>query len=1176
MAFKPTEAQKQAINSRGALLVSAAAGSGKTAALVEHIMQCILDPEESIDINRLLVVTFTNAAAAEMKERIGKRIQEELKNAPGSPRLIKQQMLLDKANISTIDAFCKNLITQHFEQLDLSPDFKIISETSLTLLKHAAMEETLNDYFENHPQETEYLAKLVGADNGTSRLEESITIIYNYIRSLPFPKQWTDSVCESYRQFDSVSTSLWGIPLMEKGATLVNSAVVTLEQGIKELEWEPDLNPKRVDRLQQGLDGLKKIQKSLQEQNWDDTVSLCNTCPAVNFQGANSPDNAAKETSNNLQRLHKSTLATLKSWFFITQEECKEQCRLLAPAVSLLMDCVWEFSNRLDEKKKQQNTLDFSDIEYAALSLLVTLEDGKAVPTPLAEELSREFAYVMVDEFQDSNDLQTAIYKALSRNGETLFTVGDIKQSIYRFRKANPRNFLTMLDEYPLYDEIHYPGKVLFKGNFRSRPEVCETVNQLFTLVMSREAGDVDYDEDHELIPEQNFPPCHCPVVLDFLERDEREDAQLEADRIAQHIRKFMEAPCVTDDGALRPAKPEDCVILLRSNRTKAPVFVQRLQEHGIPAIAESSDGFFEKREIACVLDLLRTIDNPTDDVALLSTLLSPFFGFTAEEIAQIRLHGKRQSLISCVECHSKEGNQKATDFLTTVDRLRTQAVTQSPKELLQTLYRTYHYPALVQLWDKGDARKQNLLALLSLAEDCEQNGFDRLDGFLAYVTKLSKEERPFTPSVDTAGFRGVRVMSIHHAKGLQFPICFVAGCGARPNNQEYSNPVLLDEKLGVGFTLFNDDTQTKTTTFPREIIKAENKRSAFSEELRILYVAMTRAIDHLVLLSSLDDPVKSVEKSVLALTGQLEETGRIHPQLVLSAPNFWQLLLYYALLHPAGNQLRVHANTPYGYLDAPNENLQVNLLQSNHVSLPKESTPVEAQPLRPTDTAYLEQITRQMSYQNPYAPLEQVFSKRSVSALTHEQGELLRVPRPAFLQQEGLSSAEKGTALHAFMQYADYSAAANDPQREIQRLVEQAFITPQQGAVVDAQKLNTFFQSQLYHRMESSQTLLREHRFMAALPVTQIDPSIPKEFEQETTVVQGIVDCMFEENGGFTVVDYKTDRVKTPEELVKRYEQQLTLYAKILKESSGIQVKELLLYSFHLSQAIPVPMDCN
>ncbi len=1172
MAKTFTRQQQDAINSRGALLVSAAAGSGKTTVLVERIVQCMLDPHDPCDINQMLVVTFTNAAAAEMKTRIEQRLQQELSLHPDTTRLQEQLMYLQKANISTIDAFCKNLITQYFEVLDISPDFSVISETALSLLKREAMDETVEDLLTRYPGDFGALTLCLG-ENRPTAVTDAIAIVYEYLRSLPFPQLWLERVRGYYRNFSDMTCSPWGEYLMTRALAKVTRAIVTLENGLKELEREPDLNPKRYDRLAEGLQGLVAFRKALEQKDWNGVYSLCQTTLPVNFTGANMPDSALKDTTVTLQQTQKDVLASLGETFTAPLEQLEEEFKALAPVIDFLFTCVTEFWNRLDEKKKEKNVLDFADIEYAALSLLVTLEKGGPTPTPLAKEIAEEFRYVMVDEYQDSNNLQNEIYNALSQGGKTLFTVGDVKQSIYRFRKANPRLFLDMLDSFPQYNGTNSPATVVLDGNFRSRKEICHTVNAFFSFVMSKEAGDIAYDESHYVNPlNDDFPPAQAKVTLDILETDDRTVIETEADRIAMHIKELTTTPCVTKDGELRCATYNDCVILLRSHKNKAPYYVKRLQEQGIPAVADSTDGYFAKREIRLVRAILSCINNPTDDISLLAVLLSPLFGFTAQEVAKLRLLAPKGSLFSCLQAGAKEGNPKAVEFTNALNSLRLYAVTLTPKQLLERVYRTYHLTALVQLWERGEARKQNLLALLSLATDCEQNGITRLEGFLSYLTKLEEEKQNYTPSTNATAGQGVRVISVHASKGLQFPICFLAGCSNAKNHEESKHPLVLHEQLGVGITLHKAATGTHTKTPARYAIEEKNKQAEMGEELRILYVALTRAVDRLYLFSTRKDPVKDIEKAALTLNGNVKD-GKLHPDLVLSAPNFGQLFLYFALLHPAGNLLRVHGNTPYGYLQANEEDFGVNLVQSQQIQLPPASLDADQQPLRAVEPQILDTLTQTLSYQNPFAGVEQILAKRSVSALTKETGGVPPIPRPAFLQEGGLTPAEKGTALHQFMQYANYTAAAQNPAREIRRMVELSFITPAQGDAVDVEKLTAFFQSDLYRRMASAKQVLREHKFMASLPVTQIDPTLPPELAEEQVVVQGITDCLFHEADGFVLVDYKTDKVKSAGELISRYQDQLQLYAKMLQSTSNIHIKELLLYSFCLNQEISIPL---
>lgn len=1177
MSFQATVNQQRAIDSRGAVLVSAAAGSGKTAVLVERIISCILDPVHPMDVNRMLVVTFTNASAAEMQERIRRRLEEEARKDPGNLRLLRQQMLLNKANISTIDSFCKALVSEHFDLLELSPDFTLLSESNLSLIKKSAMEDTLNHFFTTRKEDFTQLAKTVGADPATGNLEQAIETVYEYIRSLPFPRQWTDRVREQYRCFSHIEDSVWGQALLHKGKAVLQRGIHALTYALQQLSEDPVVEEKRGPRLADTLKEWMTLRTAMEQGDWDTTAALCGGLKKISFQGVSLPkgyDSPAKALTVTMQAVSEKIAATLQKLFRFSAEECKSQCRLLAPAVDLLLDSVWEYSRRIDERKKEANSLDFADLEYAALKLLVEYKDGQTLPTPYAETICESFDCVMVDEYQDVNDLQSAIFNALSRNGQTLFTVGDIKQSIYRFRKANPKNFARLLRTYPDYDGACSPGKIILDGNFRSRPELCETVNGLFSFLMTEQAGDIVYDRTHALQSLGQFPKARCPVQMEFLEEEEqREAAQLEADRIALHIRQAMETPCVTDGDTLRPARPGDIVILLRSPKNKAAAYLRRLREHNIPAVAEQSDGFFERPEIAHIVSLLRALDNPTDDIPLLSAMMSPLYGFTADEVASIRGGQKKLPLYTCVEQAAARGHRKAADLLLQLQELRTYAATVSPRRLLQRIFDRYHCMAAAQMRENAKERRQNLLTLMDLAEECSRNGYDRLDGFVRYLTKLQQEG--ISPAVSAAAEKSdaVQLMSIHHSKGLQFPVCILAGCGGRFNKSDATAPILLDEALGLGLTLTDDEKQLRIPTAMREAVATENQRAALSEELRVLYVAMTRAIDRLIVITTLKNRTGAMEKAAGQLIGGLRPDGRLHPELALSAEHYGQLLLYFALLHPAGGALRTCASHPYGCLDTPADGCVFALPDGWQIPAPADG-PVSPLPdNRPTDAALTAQIARQLAYSDPYAPLQNLFSKRSVSQLVHDTPEepARIAARPAFLQAGGLSSAEKGTALHAFMQYADYENAAADALRERQRLVDLGFITQKQSEAIDIQKLHRFFNSRLYARMKASPCLLREQRFMQLVSACELDSSLPAAFAREQVVIQGIADCIFEEQGQWIVVDYKTDRVTAPEELTRLYADQLRFYARMLEQSEDKPVGELLIYSFALEQTVRV-----
>lgn len=1177
-----TPAQQMAIDSRGALLVSAAAGSGKTAVLVERVVQCVLDRENPVDIDRMLVVTFTKAAAGEMRQRIRNRLAEEYQKDPSNTRLLRQQMLLQKANICTIDSFCKNLITEHFEVVDLSPDFTIISENTLKVLKKAARDETLELFFQTDTEGFTRLAEVLGADQDVKNLTDAMEQIYKHMQSMPFPEHWIAKVREDYQTFTCVENSVWGQMLFERAGRMVERGIASLTGVIDRVAADPVVEAKRGDLLRDALAQLQAVQEGLNQQNWDVVRDACQQLRPISFQTAQLRgkgfDVALKDLTVSCQGMMATVIKSLNKIFALTAEECGEECRLLTPHVSLLLDAVWEYRRRIDQKKMEQNALDFSDLEAIALRLLVEWQDGKVVATPLCEKLCEHYTYVMVDEFQDVNNLQSEIFHAISSNGRRLFAVGDVKQSIYRFRKANPGNFLRLMRTYPPYQPGEKSGRLVLDGNFRSRHGICQTVNAFFGLTMSEYMGDLDYDDEHCLRALGTFPDDPTPSVeLSFYRSDqERSDIQMEADLIAAKIREAMTTPCVTEQGNLRTAKPGDCVILLRSLKNRAPQYVERLRQHGFSVMAEQDEPFFERQEVMWVLSLLQVLDNPTDDVAMLATLLSPWFGFTTDEMAQLRNRQRGVPLTVCLDRAADDGDVKAAKARRDMNRFRIKAATGSVDDLLGCIYDTYGVLSAVRVMENGNQCRNNLLALRELVKECVDNGYDRVDGFLRYVKKLQEEKTTVVVSSVVKDENAIRIMSIHHSKGLQFPICFVAGCGNGLNKLDSTAPILLDEQMGLGLTLTDDKWQMRRSTCMRQAVAAEVSRAGMSEELRVLYVAMTRGIDRLILLTALSNPEKAIAEAAVALDNSMLSDGRLDSELVLSASGYGQWLLWFALLHPSGGELQLLANSSQGYITTDSASCAIRLWHSGQIAPPPKRI---WELMRETegDPHILARLQSQLDYVHPYAPLQHMFAKRSVSQLVHHTPYIAsyakRAPRPSFLQEGGLSAAERGTALHTFMQYADYERAALDAADELARLVEHGFMTHQQADGVDLNKVTAFFAGSLYARMAVCDEVMREHRFMSQIPVTRLDPTLPRRFSEETVVVQGITDCVFMEQGKAVVVDYKTDRIKQPEELVERYGEQLRLYGHMLSQDLGLEVKELLLYSFCLDQTITVPM---
>lgn len=1184
MPFKATKQQQNAIEGKGALLVSAAAGSGKTAVLVERVIEKLTSRDHPAEIDRLLIVTFTKAAAAEMRARIAKRLSEELARSPGNRQLIRQQLLLPKANICTIDSFCKNLLSENFETLGLPPDFRLISESQLAIVKDDAMEETLEHFLQTDSKAFSQLMRLTGTESDLKSIKSDISLIYEYLRTLPFPELWEKHAIEMYARFRSPAASPWGQKIMAGLSFEASSLLATIEKILSDSKRDPVLWEKRGPALADAVSRLVAFSAALDCSDWD---GVCEKAAALGRLSwgtvigskcvVDLPLKTKTETAQAMFNQFSAKAAALSAF---SEKSCIQSARALLAPVSLLLSAVNYYHKLILQKKAEKSQLDFADLEYNVLRLLVKQTGETIEKTPLAAALSARFDEVLVDEYQDTNDLQNTIFRILSDDGKKLFAVGDVKQSIYGFRRSNPENFMRMLDEYPDFDHTTSPAKIILSENFRSRAGICDSVNFIFSRILSKSCGDIDYDQSHVLNPSASFPERdEAEVGVEFIELadDPRTIPELESDRIAEQIRDMMQRACISENGTLRKARFSDFAILMRSTKNKAAAYAARLASHGIPAIFEQAEDFFQIPEVSRVISLLKVINNPLDDVAMLSTLLSPLFGFTAEETAKLRIHCRKGNLYTALLKAKEAGDEKCRAFLNELQYYRRLAALYPADKLIARIFDRTGFLDAVQVCENGDRKRLNLLNLLDIARACVQEGFLRPYEFLRYVERVKSGEIKIPLRFSGASAEdAVKIMSIHHSKGLQFPVCFVADCSKSFHLRDISAPFQLDQELGIGLKVFDPARRTKSSTLMLEAIKAEKRRSYISEELRILYVAATRAKENLILLCCQENTQKLAVKCAAALSGDWgQRNAPIDPGLVVSSSSFSELLLYCCLLHPSGKELRQLCEAGITPDDGEEDCLSVKLLKAQNVSpAPEPELPAEI-PERPADPKLKAEIDRRLSYQNPYRALARLSSKFSVSQLTRKTAPHSGCTlRPAFLKGERLNAAERGTALHEFMQYADFVLAETDLEQEISRLVKDQFLTKLQGDSIDREKLNAFFKSRLYTRMrlaEKNEKLFREERFIIEIPAGRIDPCLPKPLRDEGIAVQGIADCVFIENGKLVIVDYKTDAVENAQTLIDRYASQLAIYAEAFEKLYGLPVEEKLIYAFSLGQTIKI-----
>lgn len=1179
MARKWTQSQQQAISARdGTLLVSAAAGSGKTAVLVQRVIERLTDAEHPCDADRLLVVTFTNAAAAEMRERIAAAISDLLLQDPYNTRLQRQQILLSRAHISTIHSFCSEMIRQNFYKLNVSAEFRISDSNEMTLLRDEAMQQVMEELYARENADFALLSDSFSTGRDDSGLLRTVSELYDFVRSHPFPAQWLEEKAAMYRPNCAIADTEWGKTILAYAVSAISYCISLTQNALDIMQEDEKIAAAYGTSFSSDLAGLQDLQQAALQRKWDTVSSKVNAFSFERLKALRGykEDPLRVKICGNRDEV-KSTIDKLKKLFFSNEQQCREDIARLAPMVDQLFLAVKRFGEKLDEMKSERRVADFGDLEHWMLRLLVRRTETGYERTEDAVALSKQFDEVMVDEYQDTNEAQDMIFRAISQNEQNLFVVGDVKQSIYRFRQAMPEIFLRRKASYAKYDPAvnKYPARVNLDKNFRSRQGVTDAVNFVFRQLMTKEMGEMDYTAEEELVAGATYPQKKeadtALHILDLSKWEESDMDVVESRHIAEIISKMVgEGYLISEGGEQRPATYRDFCVLLRNANSHAHVYASELQQCGIPAWSDTAGTFFGTTEVAVMLSVLRVIDNPVQDIPLLSVLMSPIAAFTPDDLSDIRLCREHGPLYFAVKKMAEEQSVLGTacdHFLQQMEEYRRLAATMPADRLIQYIYEKSGYLAMVQTMREGELRLANLRLLLEYARTYESSGYKGLSGFIRFIDRLEEQRSDLAPaSVLSESANVVRVMSIHRSKGLEFPICILANCARKFNKDR--GEVLIHPELGLGIKLRDEAMTCKYSTMPREAVALEIERGGMSEELRVLYVAMTRAKEKLIMLTSLKDPVRTLGR----LAAQLTESPNIPPYVVRSAACFSDWILSCAIRHPSGAKLREISGAAPGIMMAQGEDWEMEMIYPESYGENQEETVKDTARPQP-DEAYLKVLEERLSYRCPTEQLKNIPAKVAASELAGKsaQIEYEAVSRPAFMAGQSMTPAEKGTALHAFMQYADYVKAAQNASAHLDFLIAKGFLTPEQGKAVDMDRVNTFFQSRLLQRILASNKVMREYRFTVEITAGEVDPALPEALKNEPVVLQGAVDCVFEEEGALVIVDYKTDHIKDAEQLKQRYARQVELYAEALAQCTGLPVQQCVLYSFYLGREITV-----
>lgn len=1209
MAFDFTVDQQKVIDARDCnILVSAAAGSGKTAVLVERIIQMISDANKPVDIDRLLIVTFTKAAAAEMRERISLAISAKLELEPENEHLQRQATLLHNAQITTIDSFCLFVLRNNFNDIGLDPGFGVADEDEINLLKQDVMAELLERHFEEGSEDFGHCVEFFCPNGRESTLEEHILAIYQAASSHPWPKDWLEERKQDYaiESLEQLVATPWAIHLKNHIQNMCQVFAKKMRKAIAIVQM-PD-GPYQYGEVFDKE--LEQIERLMAEK---DLVSLERAFGSLNFdrlpgKGDSSVNADKKKEAQDIRNKVKAGLMEMaKTYFGVPLLMEVEHAKLCQKPVSVLMDLCLEFMEDLAKAKAEKNILDFGDMEHMALEILLKKTPQGVEPTATAKEYRDYFVEVLIDEYQDSNLVQEFLLGAISGEEDgryNRFMVGDVKQSIYRFRLARPELFLEKYHTYEIDNEEakdHKLGpcrRIDLHQNFRSRKEVIDYVNYVFEHLMGEQLGGIEYDHSVALYEGAKYPEnTGCETELLLVQHEEKAKGDVnkkkEAMAIAAKIKELRKTYQVTDKETrqLRPLKYRDIVILLRSNTGWDDVFKKVLEEEGIPVFAASKNGYFATSEIQTVLQLLRVVDNPLQDIPLFGVLKSVFGGFTDKEIAILKCQDRETYLYQNLKECSLLDNElalKCQRFLEMLGRYRHLATYMPIRQLLQTIFGEWDYLHLVGAMPAGSQRIANVQMLLEKAGKFQKSSYYGLYHFIRYVEQLQKYDVDYgeANTLDEAA-DVVRIMSIHKSKGLEFPVTFVSGLAKKFNTKDTSKTVVADMDLGIGVKYVNVERRTVTSTLRKNAVGVKMLSEGIAEEIRVLYVALTRAKEKLILTGNTDLTALNAEEIFRKqLPGLVKTTYRNKDVLETDGK-----LTYGEILDGAGFLDWILPLTKeyvgYEFTDQEMAKLAKGMEESGKL-LALEYLDEQV------DEELLESLNQNFAFEYPYQNLAGLYTKTTVTELKmaameekdegafhafEDQEVALYIPK--FVQEEEtVSGTTRGSAFHKVMELLDVaSLLEGDPKSLKQAVLEQLDQMSQCGKLnqeyrnaVSERKIVIFLESLLAKRLAkaSRQGLVwREQPFVYGIPASRLSKEDKQLPENETLLIQGIVDLFFEEDGELVLVDYKTDVVESPEALVFRYQTQIDYYQEALEKLTGKKVKERILYSFHFGKEV-------
>lgn len=1216
-----TKQQEDAINAgNSSIIVSAAAGSGKTAVLTERIIKIIANPETKVRADRMVVVTFTNDAAAELKKRLDRKIRDLINENPSNSHLIKQQALLQNAKISTINSFCFEIIRDNISEQGITSGFGILDGADDEVIKSQSMEDLINYYSENEYDKISFLYDRFCIKN-IKRLKNVISNVDNFLASVTLRDKWLDNAVNEYRK--EFSESIYYKAFLNYCIRELDFAYKLAEECLNMVD-DVFMGVTESDQYRktyiQAVEELEKIE-------WFTDI----------FRNGNIPDSSETEKACKFKRLVQKSKKieyneSLRESFKKKREEFVKIVKKVASGnesiendfaesgevTEMLAEMVKKYQSLIWEKKCAKNSISFADGERLALELLAeTDENGFIVQSETAKRIADFYDIIMIDEYQDSNNKEDMIFKLISKNykvsengeamyGDNAFLVGDVKQSIYGFKLANPKNFINTLKISEPYEKNgdSVNKKIFLNKNFRSSPQVIDFVNYVFENIMSERCGEIKYSDDEKLYfgaeayndGQGGKRLTHISFInSDGSEEDDNDDennivvrktkpnyeAVFTARKIAEMIRSGVEV--TTENGEKRKCVPSDFCILVRKNRY-INEYADELEKLGIPAKRHEEKGYLKSREIAVLLDLLRIISNPLSDVQMTAVMTSPMYMFKISETAYIKSLDTDKPLFSVmlgmIDGEYKDCNEELTErcrnFIESLDKFRLDSVTMTVSELIGKIYDTTDFISVMQLYSDGEKKRANLRMLIQYAKGYEQSvafeGSGGLSGFLRHIDRVMENGDYTQGKTSSSSGDYVSVMTLHSSKGLEFTFVFIA-----ENSTKFkydSESVMCSSDGRIGYILYDPKIVRHYKTFQQTMLANEEKNDTRSEEMRLFYVGLTRAKQQLFI------NLKYNEKLILSVKNLYEKyisaDGDISG-MVCNSDRFYDWIWLCLMKHVDFSEIAEHFDLIPEDAVIPSSDFSDRLFEYefcnkiSDIEDTEENTVCEAEP----DEVLCDRMSR-IIYNDYDDSLSEIPSKLSVTQITRKFKEDesfdFQLRRPKFMSEtKGLTGAERGTAIHTFFQYCIFENAIKKPANEIERIKDMGYISQAQAETINIYKVSAFFNSELYGRIKNAVNMWRERKFMVAVAQLDIEDGLMDKFKKSDGMIKGIIDLMFEEDDGIVIVDYKSDRGVSAARLEERYRIQLQLYKSAIELTYGKRVKEAYLYSFQLEKSIKV-----